>query len=60
MDQDKKKRLQERILAEADNAKLPCQKAFAIAEETGSEKAEVGRVCNELEVKIAECQLGCF
>ncbi len=57
MDQDK---LKERIQAEADNSRLPCRKAFAIAEEAGLKPAEVGKACNELEVKIVECQLSCF
>ena len=57
MDQDK---LKERIQAEADNSRLPCRKAIAIAEEAGLKPADVGKACNELEVKIVECQLGCF
>ncbi len=52
--------LKDKILAAADNSKLPCQKAFAIAEETGLKTAEVGKACNELGVKIFDCQLGCF
>ncbi len=60
MVQDKQQQLKEMILAEADNSRLPCQKAFAIAAKTGLSTAEVGKTCNELEVKIAECQLGCF
>ncbi len=52
--------LKDKILAAADNSKLPCQKAFAIAEEAGLETAEVGKTCNELGVKIIGCQLGCF
>lgn len=60
MVQEKQEKLQELILAEAENSSLPCRKAFAIAEETGLGKGEVGKTCNELGVKIVECQLGCF
>lgn len=60
MEEKIQNQLNERILAEADNSRLPCQKAFAIAEETGLETADVGKACNKLEVKIVECQLGCF
>jgi len=60
MEEKKQNQLNERILAEADNSRLPCQKAFAIAEETGLETADVGKACNKLGVKIIECQLGCF
>ncbi len=57
---DKQKELKERISSEAENSKLLCSKAFAIAAETGLTPAEVGRACNELDVKIVSCQLGCF
>ncbi len=60
MEQEKQKQLRDRILAEAENSKLPCKIAFAIAAETGLETSEVGKACNELGVKIVECQLGCF
>lgn len=60
MSPEKQKELKELILSEAENAKLPCSRAFAIAAETGSNTAEVGRACNELDVKIVSCQLGCF
>jgi len=60
MTKDKENQLKERIMVEADNFRLPCKKAFALAEEVGCETAEVGRACNELGVKVVECQLGCF
>lgn len=52
--------LKDRILREAEDLKLPCSKAFNIVKDTGSTTAEVGKACNELEVKIISCQLGCF
>lgn len=39
---------------------LPCAEAFAIAERLALPVSEVGRACDEQEVKIRHCQLGCF
>jgi hypothetical protein len=50
----------ERILKDAPKMHLSCRKAFAIAEDTGLPPAELGKLCNELKVKIMHCQLGCF
>ena len=40
--------------------KLSCSDAFKIAEENGISAAEVGKTCDEMDVKIKGCQLGCF
>jgi hypothetical protein len=40
--------------------RLPCAKAFELAEELGISKKEIGRICNENDIKISVCQLGCF
>lgn len=60
MEQKKQKELKERILFEAENLKMPCKKAFAIASEVDCPLADVGKACNETGVKIVGCQLGCF
>ncbi|HED23880.1 MAG TPA: hypothetical protein ENN91_02000 [Firmicutes bacterium] len=60
VDQEKKKELRERVLFEAENEKMPCKKAFKIAEELNCLPIDVGKECNELEIKIVGCQLGCF
>ncbi len=60
MSVEKNNELRERILFEADGLKLSCKKAFILAAEVGVPLAEVGKTCNELGVKIAGCQLGCF
>ncbi len=54
------KEVRERILFEAESLKLPCKKAFTIASEVGCPVADVGRICNEVGIKIIGCQLGCF
>ncbi|MGB4183301.1 MAG: hypothetical protein WBK41_07845 [Dethiobacteria bacterium] len=52
--------LQERIREEASENRLSCQQSFAIAREFNCQPAAVGRLCDELKVKIYGCQLGCF
>lgn len=56
MDKD----LQQKVLSMAEEQKLPCAKALAIAKEAGCSPAEVGKVCNDNDVKVVGCQLGCF
>jgi len=51
-----KKKLQE----SAPKGKLPCIMAFKIAREHNVSVAEVGDFCNEMNIKIVNCQLGCF
>ena len=40
--------------------KLPCAKAFQIAKRFGIGVGRIGRICNENNIKICACQLGCF
>jgi hypothetical protein len=54
----------ERIKAEVERAaeggRLSCHDARALAEKLGVDYGRVGKACNELEVKIQACELGCF
>lgn len=40
--------------------KLSCPIALGLAKELGVAPAELGRIANEENIKIAGCQLGCF
>ena len=40
--------------------KLACAEAFDMAKRFGIEIVEVGRICNQNNIKICTCQLGCF
>ena len=40
--------------------KLPCARAFRLAERFGVEKLEIRRICDDRKIKIFKCQLGCF
>jgi hypothetical protein len=55
-----RKKLEEMILAKVEDGKIPCAMCFKIAEDFGIPKKEMGKVLNEIKVKISQCQLGCF
>ncbi len=52
--------LEERIRAHLVKGKLPCAVAFKIAAELNVPVRSVGDACNRLDIRIANCQLGCF
>jgi hypothetical protein len=52
--------VKKKLLEAAPNGKIPCVMAFKIARECNCAIAEVGRLCNDLKIKIINCQLGCF
>ena len=49
-----------RSLKEGDIVKLTCAEALSIAEQFGIEPLEVGTVCNDRNIRLYQCQLGCF
>ena len=54
-------RLIETLRAVAGEDKhLACADAFKIAHDLDVPLAEVGAACNELGIKVMQCQLGCF
>ncbi len=52
--------LAEAILSAAENNRLTCERAHALAQELNVTLREIGALCDELKIKIAACQLGCF
>ncbi len=50
----------EKINARAKNGKIACMQAFKIAEEENISTKELGEMFNEMNIKVANCQLGCF
>jgi hypothetical protein len=40
--------------------KLPCPKAFELSRKYSIALREIGKYCNENDIKISACQLGCF
>jgi len=55
-----REKLEKAILEKAEGGKIPCAVCFKIAEDFGISKREMGKILNEMEVKISQCQLGCF
>jgi hypothetical protein len=49
-----------KIQAAAPHGRIPCAAAFKLAEELGLTRSRLGELCNELNIKIIQCQLGCF
>ena len=55
-----RKKLEETILRKSKGGKLSCAMCFKIAEDQGVSKNKVGKILNEMKVKVSQCQLGCF
>jgi hypothetical protein len=55
-----RKDLEKAVLEKAKAGKLPCAMCFKIAEDFGISKREMGKILNEMKIKIGQCQLGCF
>jgi hypothetical protein len=53
-------KIRELIEKRAVNNRLPCPVARRIAQELSVSYKEVGRTADEMNVKITECELGCF
>lgn len=49
-----------KAVKEGDKLKLSCSGAFNIAEEYRVSPAVIGKICNEQNIRICKCQLGCF
>ena len=58
--EDMSSKLKGEIEASLVNGKLPCAVAFKIAEKLKISPRQVGDMANEIKIKIASCQLGCF
>ena len=54
------KKIQDVIKKKAKDGRLPCAMCFKIAEDFGISNKEMGKILNEMKVKISQCQLGCF
>lgn len=43
-----------------DEKRIACEDAFKVARDLEVPLVDVGRLCNELGIKVMQCQLGCF
>lgn len=39
---------------------IDCEAALSLAARTGRSPADVGKLCNDNNIRICACQLGCF
>jgi hypothetical protein len=49
-----------KIREAAKDNKLPCAKAFQLSKELDLSIKAIGEFCNEENIRIKNCQLGCF
>ncbi|HTG01005.1 MAG TPA: hypothetical protein VK654_10525 [Nitrospirota bacterium] len=56
----KNEKVIEAVRAAAVDNRISCSKARALAQKHGVSLAEMGRICNELKIKVSACELGCF
>lgn len=56
----KKEQLRIAVKAAAKDGRLSCEGAHELGKVLGVRLEEIGAVCNELKIKIKDCQLGCF
>jgi len=55
-----KEALKEAVKVAAREDRLTCEKAHELGKELGVSLQEIGAICNELNIRIKACQLGCF
>jgi len=53
-------RIAQAVRGAAEDGRIACSKALAIARRLGVPARAVGEVCNRERIKIVDCQLGCF
>lgn len=52
--------VRELIMKKQSNNRISCKAACDVADEAGVPRMMVGRLLNEMDIKIHSCQLGCF
>ncbi|MDX1775056.1 MAG: hypothetical protein R3297_00580 [Desulfobulbales bacterium] len=52
--------LENQLRKAADENRVHCSRAFAIAKSLKVSPGEVGRTADKLNIRISKCQLGCF
>ena len=52
--------IEKKIKEVARDGYLPCADGLRLANELECAPATIGKICDELNIKITECSLGCF
>ena len=55
-----KQDIKQKILEVAKDGRAACKVLLELADKTGTSPREIGRLCSEMDIHIAACQLGCF
>ncbi len=55
-----KDKLVERLKEIAPQGRISCEAARKLAEELDISPREVGQACDEVNIRICACELGCF
>lgn len=55
-----RKDIMDEIKRAAANGRLTCEKAHELAARLKIPLKDIGMLCNEMNIKITACQLGCF
>ena len=58
--EDLREKIRVAVRDAAVGGRLSCEKAHELGTRLNIPLQEIGRVCNELNIKIKDCQLGCF
>lgn len=53
-------RIKKVLQAKAENNRITCETAWAIAKELQVDLTDIGKAADALGIKICRCQLGCF
>ena len=59
-EEDLTKALLKRVQEVDGRKNLACAEAFELAQEYQAQIITIGRICNQNDIKICKCQLGCF
>jgi len=55
-----KAKMAEKVKSLSKGGKMSCKQALKLAEEEKISSRDLGELLNELKIKVASCQLGCF
>jgi LAO/AO transport system kinase len=55
-----KEKVTQKIKSLCKDGKISCKQALKLAEEERISSRDLGNLLNEIKIKVASCQLGCF
>ncbi len=56
----REEQIRQSIEQAATDGKVPCAFLLGLARQTQRPPKEIGHICDELDIRISKCQLGCF